>query len=357
MPKILVSRDPVPDITESLSRADAIAAARRMGKMLVTDLAPVSDMEDKILVDLANMEAAEILANYERHMANFYTLPTDLEGELTRLYRGEWSIWSGFPGTGKTTFIRQMCMRFLQLLQSGECVFIATLEQDPQWYIVEMAATAAGVEMPTVRHIEQFLDLYRDKLRVWGVIGIAEHRQLLSTVRYLAEKEGCRHAIIDSLMALDVDSTDNEAQRKFANLVSATARAYGVHIHLVAHPRKPMGPDQAPNIWDVAGSSDLGRLAFNVFFLRRGDMVPGDQGIGSMVLTVVKQRTRGRIGEQTSYFYSRQRQFHRDPYAQEPTRYLPDGNYPEPGLMQETPAPMLDPYRVERAPVSSAWET
>jgi KaiC/GvpD/RAD55 family RecA-like ATPase len=350
----------IEDIDESLRRADAVSAARKIGKMLVTEESEgADDPPEKILLDVASMSPLEMLAKYKAYMADFDTLPIDPAGDHVRIFRGEWSIWSGYPGNGKTTFLRQMCLHFLKCMKNGECVFVATLEQDPTWYIIEMAGTAAGVETPTEEHVTAFLDTYGDKLKVWGMIGVAEHRKIFATVRELAEKHGCKHAIIDSLMALDIDSGDYEAQRKFANMVSATARAKGVHIHLVAHPRKPIAADQAPNTWDVAGSSDLGRLAFNVFFVRRGPQVAGFEDISAMLFYTLKQRTRGTVGEQTAYFYRKHRQFHIDQFATEPTHYLPDSSYPPTGMSEEIPAHLMNPgaFKVEPQPYgSNPWD-
>jgi twinkle protein len=348
------------NLDESLERVDAIARARKIGKMLVTEEAPgADDAPERILVEVAAMSPEQMLKRYNDYMADFDTLPIDPAGDKIRLYRGEVSIWSGFPGAGKTTLIRQTVLHVLRTSKPTECVFAAILESDPEWFIIEMAATAAGVETPTEAHLTAFLEQYGDRLKVWGRVGIADHKQILATVRDLAEKEGCKHAIIDSLMALDISSDDIEAQRKFANLLSATARAKGVHIHLVAHPRKPLAADQAPNTWDVAGSSDLGRLAFNVFFVRRGAPNPGFEDVSAMLLYCLKQRTRGIIGELTGYFYRKQRQFHLDAYATEPTRYLSENQYPPTGMSESIPSHFMNPDAFKVEPQSydkKPWE-
>lgn len=341
------------DAESAAAKADDISRARRIGRMLITEASPgEDDTPEKILLDFAKMSAKEMRDAYLKHMATFETLPLDASGEKVRLYAGEWSIWSGFPGAGKTTAIRQMACKFMKSLRDGECVFIATLEQDPSWYIVEMAGTAAGVETPSEEQITSFLDTYGDKLKIWGIVGIADHKKILATVRDLATNHGCKHAIIDSLMALDIDSGDNEAQRQFSNLLSATARTTGVHVHLVAHPRKPLAADQAPNSWDVAGSSDLGRLAFNIFFLRRGPQVTGVENISNMLLHVVKQRTKGWHGEIAGCFYSLMRQFHLDAYATMPIKYLPDDQYDPEGMSDEPPFVFKREEQVVRPP----WE-
>jgi hypothetical protein len=124
-----------------------------------------------------------------------------------------------------------------------------------------------------------------------------------------------------------------------------------------------MAPDQAPNVWDVAGSSDLGRLAFNVFFIRRGPQTPGNDAVSNMLVHVLKQRTKGTTVEIPGFFYRLHRQFHVDSYATEPTKYLPDDQYPPAGINDDMPFHESNPdaFRVERAPieeprVEQPWE-
>lgn len=265
-----------------------------------------------------------------------------------------------FTVTHNTTLLRQTICHWLKSDKKNK-VFAAILEQDPQPFIIELAATAAGVEMPTEEQLTAFLGTYGDRIKIWGIIGLADHKKILATVRDLVDKESITHAIIDSMMCLDVSSADYEGQRQFANLVSATARAKRVHIHLVAHPRKPLAPDQEPQLYDVAGASDLGRLAFNVFFVRRGPEESQNPGVTPMLLHVLKQRTRGMMGTINAFFHRKMRQFHVDGYAQQPHRYLGDAIYPASGMTDEIPAHIMKPdaFRVDREPVSNGnryWE-
>jgi AAA domain len=340
--------------TSSVQKADAI---RRIRSMVVTAQGDENEKPERILLDWNSKSPAQMLAEYQKYMSTYSTLCIDPAGDMVRLYDGEWSIWSGFPGTGKTTLIRQNICHWLKS-DPKSVGFVATLEQDPEHYIIELAGVAAGVEIPNEAQLTKFLDLYGNRLKVWGMVGMAEHKKILATIRTLADTIGLKFAVIDSLMAMDVPANDNEEQRHFVNLLSATARAKRVHLHLVAHPRKPLAPDQEPNTWDVAGSSDLGRMAFNVFFIRRGPELTGSTTITNMLLHVLKQRVRGRIGEIEGFFNREQRQFHLDPNATRPTEYLSADQYLPDGMNDEIPAHIMNPsaFRVERAPVGQATE-
>jgi AAA domain len=342
-------------LEQSAAKADAIARARQTAGIYVTKASPgADDTPERILYDAGQETAEQMIAAYRLKMDNFDTLPLDVEGDQVRLYSGEWSILSGRTGTGKTTLLRQVVCH---LLKAGKNIFVATLEQDPAHYLIELAATAAGVEMPTQAQLQSFLDTYGPQLKLWGLIGVAEYKKILATVRDLAAA-GLHYAVIDSLMMLDIDSQDFEAQRKFAALLSATVQAKKVHIILVAHPKKQMSADQEPSTDDVCGSSNLVNLCYNAWFVRRGPETTADSGVTQMEVHNLKARTFGKLGTITGCFYYRQRQFHLDAYAQGPTFYLPAENYPATGLTDEIPEHILhkDAFRVDREEIKSAWE-
>lgn len=327
---------------ETAKKADLLAAARKSANVYVTKAAPgENDSPERILLDAGERTAKEMLESYAEKMANFDTLPLDVEGRMIRLFRGEWTIFSGYAGTGKTSYLREGVCR---LLKAGKNIFVATLEQDPEEYLIELAATSAGVEMPTEKQLQCFLDTYGANLKLWGMTGVADHRKILATVRSLKDA-GLDYAIIDSLMMLDIADDDIDAQKKFAALLTATVIAKKVHIILVAHPRKPMAADQEPSIHDIAGSSKFANLAYNAIFIRRGPQIPNSP-VTPMQLHLLKRRTRvpgGFMGMIEGFYYSEQTQFHMDAQQQVPTFYLPAEHYAAEGLNEDIPAHILNP--------------
>ena len=168
------------------------------------------------------------------------------------------------------------------------------------------------------------MDEFDQRLRIWNVIGASAHLELLATIRAL----GSAHAVIDSLMALDVSGYDWEAQRLFAKRLVYAARMYGPHIHLVAHPRKPMTGDQLPDVHDIAGTSDLGRLVDNVLFIRRKTLEPVAAPCTEMEILVRKQRNFS--GERSAFgghFHREYQQYHLQRFSNGPIRYLPADAY------------------------------
>jgi twinkle protein len=307
---------------EAIARLD-IARARRIGQMLAPSEAPEFDEDPDELLDMAKLDGKTLLAEYEEEMACYATTPFDEYGERLRLYPCGVTIWSGFPGAGKTTLLRQLACH---LLQREQGVFFASLEEHPKHLLVRLAATAAGTERLTPHQVQWFIDLYGEKLRIWAKVGLARHRNILAVMRKLAT-QGTTHAIVDSLMKLDISSQDFEGQRNFANLLAATAVQTRMHIHLVAHPKKPPQADQDPDINDVGGAKEIGGIADNVLFVRRKELDSPVSNVTGMRICVRKQRNgSGYLGEITGYFHRDKRQFQLEQFA-DATRYLPKDAY------------------------------
>lgn len=315
------------ELGKRIRAEDALNPPKRPTKpMLVTKSTKTySEPPKRVLLDLEAMSTKALLDRQTSRGTHFATTPFDVEGRMLRLYPGGVTIWSGFPGSGKTTLLRQFVC---QLLQSGESVFLATLEENPMDTLLGLAATSEGKPDATADGIDWFKDSYSNRFVLWGEIGVANNADLLSTIRELSEV-GLKHAVIDSLMCLDVANDDFEKQRQFANLVAATARACNVHIHLVAHPRKPMTANQEPDLNDVAGARELGGVADNVLFVRRSANATRDMGPDSvatpMNISIRKQRHfNGTHGDVSGWYRRDFRQFTKDQFAEKPISYLPD---------------------------------
>ena len=280
------------------------------------------------LLDLAKLNVREIRDEYMRRQKNFMTTPFDMDGEYLRLFPSNITVWSGTPGAGKTTLLRQLTCH----LMAKNCgVFVASLEQDPVDCFMEHVRTAAGRWNPTLHQTQWFVDAYAERglFKLWAGTDLARYGKLLAVIRVLA-KQGIRHAIIDSLMCLDVSPKDIDQQQAFAKQLRQTARQSGVHIHLVAHPRKPAEAGADMDVHDIAGAKEIGGIVDNVLFVLRDkeENTLGQSKCSKMKITIRKQRNyHGGNGSIGGFFFRDFRQFSANQWATEPVRYLPDNAY------------------------------
>jgi hypothetical protein len=82
----------------------------------------------------------------------------------------------------------------------------------------------------------------------------------------------CHHVVIDSLMMTDVPEDgpgSMTAQKEAIRSLCDFAKRTGVHVHLVAHPRKGKDESAGPGKMDVAGSGKITDGADNVFTVWR----------------------------------------------------------------------------------------
>jgi hypothetical protein len=123
---------------------------------------------------------------------------------------------------------------------------------------------------------ERCLKPLAQKIWVYDAVGNADIEEVLAVMLYAYQRFGCRQFVLDSLMRFSgLDGEGQEiwnAQKAFMDRLVDFARTYNVHIHLVAHSKKPndrRGEAIIPRRYDVMGSSYITNLAFNVIVVWR----------------------------------------------------------------------------------------
>jgi twinkle protein len=100
-------------------------------------------------------------------------------------------------------------------------------------------------------------------------VGEAELDDIVRVWGYAARKYGCFHFVLDALLRVKgVKVDDLDAQRQVCNKLLEFAGTFGVHVHLVAHSKKPDARHDPRRTWpskfDISGSGDLSNLVHNV---------------------------------------------------------------------------------------------
>ncbi|MBG6972451.1 bifunctional DNA primase/helicase, partial [Pseudomonas aeruginosa] len=104
---------------------------------------------------------------------------------------------------------------------------------------------------------------------IYNQMGSANTAEMIDTFRYDARRYGVKHFVVDSLAKLGMAEDDYNGQKQAMESIVGFAHEMGVHVHLVAHPRKADDESKMPGKLDVRGGAILTDLADNVITVWR----------------------------------------------------------------------------------------
>lgn len=185
----------------------------------------------------------------------------------------EVTIWAGFNGHGKSLLLGQAVIGFAMQAQK---TCIASLEMKPVTTLARMARQACQTNKPDEDFIREFCDILGDHLYLYDQQGMVKSDKIIAVIKYAAEKKGCQHFVIDSLMKCGIGEDDYNNQKHFIDSLCTTARDTGIHIHLVAHSRKAKDETVAPNKQDIRGGASISDQVDNVITVWRNKVKEAD---------------------------------------------------------------------------------
>jgi twinkle protein len=252
-----------------------------------------------------------------------------------RFRPGEISDWSGINGHGKSVLIGQI---MIHLAWQGEKICIASLEMKPEATLERISRQISNERKPSHDILDKCFNWLHDKLWIFDIVGEVEVEKILEVFKYAFHRYGINQFVIDSFMRCGVDEDDHNKQKKFMNLLVSFVNQYGVHIHLVAHPRKGLNEEHFVGKMDVKGSGCITDLCWNFFSIwrnkskedtlsgenfkaRRGESDPRDQPDAMFICD--KQRDGEWEGKLGLYF------------DKESLRYYDSENYRAPSYLGE----------------------
>lgn len=203
---------------------------------------------------------------WEKTMENF-----DFRG-------GEVSLWSGQNGHGKSLMTSQVA---LSLIGQGAKVCVASFEMKPVTTLQRMARMYNGCnpfspEFQGDDGIEAIDALYDDfgaftdgSMWLYDQMGTAEAGKVIGMVRYCAKELGITHIFVDNLAKCVKGEDDYNGQKSFVDELTAIAKDYMCHIHIVHHLKKPANENAVPDKHDNKGSGSITDQVDNVFMVWR----------------------------------------------------------------------------------------
>ena len=200
----------------------------------------------------------------------------DLDRNIVGLNIGEVSILSGSNSSGKSSWINNL---MLNVIQQGYKVALWSGELPPAILKTWIQMCAAGKQYLRPSKIEGRYYVPNDiaaKIDAWldGKFYLYNNeysnkwQQIFNDMNELL-KIGVKLFILDNLFSLDVDIFEGDKNNKHKELILEIckfAKKNGVHILLVAHPRKTVGFLRKN---DISGTADLTNAVDNVFICHR----------------------------------------------------------------------------------------
>lgn len=236
----------------------------------------------------------------------------ELDRMIGGFSEGELSVWTGKRGEGKSTLLGQV---MLDAVNQGHRVCVYSGELPSEQFKRSMLQQAAGyrhvrasddpysgrklytIDPSAIKAIDQWWDkcLFLTDIRRDNA---HDEDNILNLFEYARRRYGCDTFLVDNIMTAQLKDSARvgqwQAQSLFTGRLVAFAKGRGVHVHLVAHPRKT--GNAAVEADDVGGSADITNRADNVLKIER---TPEDKmaQIGcDSVLTVLKNRAFGALG-------------------------------------------------------------
>jgi twinkle protein len=176
---------------------------------------------------------------------------------------GETSAWAGYSGHKKSTFTAQVA---LDLCMQRQRVLMASFEMNPEDTLDIMARQAYGANNLSPRQIEDFGRWSDGRLWIFDHLGRIRPGQCLAVCNFFASEKKGNHVFIDSMMMVCESEERLDEQKQFATDIVRTGLETGLHMHLIAHCRKPAGGDESkpPTKYDLRGSAAITDQAHNV---------------------------------------------------------------------------------------------
>lgn len=270
---------------------------------------------ERLIVDTAEVPTYGLLNVADVEQPDIWRLPRTLSGikELDRaiggFFPGELSVWTGKRGGGKSTLLGQL---LVQAIDQGHkvCAYSGEL---PAWRFKDwIMLQAAGpehiqsrVDEQTEKTVYTVNDLDRKRVDEWwdgrfflydlNIGGAHDEDSIIREFDVAVRRYGCDVFLVDNLMTARFkgvkDADFYRAQSTFTGRLVQFAKKNGVHVHLVAHPRKTV--NKSLDADDVGGSGDVVNRADNAFSVVRLDGEEAESKGYSCGLKVLKNRAFG----------------------------------------------------------------
>lgn len=215
------------------------------------------------------------------------TMIPSLDEIIGGLVEGGVTVFTGKAGDGKSTLTGLL---LLNAIEQGYnvCAYSGELRKEKfqEWINLQCAGSdyitlkydpIRQKHIPVVPYLvqERLMDYYRGRFFLFDNNEIFEHNQaesILNVFTMAVRRYGCKLFLVDNMMTSLSDSDEEtKAQGRFVNALKKFATRYGVHVLIVAHPRKTKAGEQLRKD-DVGGNSAIVNLADSAIVVERPNL-------------------------------------------------------------------------------------
>lgn len=228
------------------------------------------------------------------------------------------TIITGRTGSGKSTVINTMSI--IMPIEDGQKVMVYSGEANGSILKGSLMRPIAGknhviewenpgkpngytVTKEAKQKIEEY---YNDKLWYYEDEDemLTPSADVLENMEYAYKRYGITTIVLDNLMTLSCTSSDGDdkysSQIKFVMALKRFTRKFPVNIFLIAHARKLQLGTKDVGMDDIAGASEIIKLADRAFSI--GVLTDDEQGYNSLI-TVIKDRQTGKIDSKVKLYF------------------------------------------------------
>lgn len=282
-----------PDNPSGVPCKDANEVLYHLGEFeLIEMVENARDVPVKGMIDLA-----EVMPYDPTAVPRIRTMIPALDETLGGLIEGGITVFTGKPGFGKSTLTGLLLLNAIEQGYSV-CAYSGELRKErfQSWINMQCAGSdyiglkkdlVKGKAVPCLSYQVQqrIMDWYKGRFFLFDNNEIFDKNQAESIIEVFTmavRRHGCKLFLVDNLMTALADTEEEtKAQGKFANALKNFANRYGVHVIIVAHPRKTKAGEMIRGD-DVGGNSATIRLADNAIVVEKPN------------LRIIKSRDEGR---------------------------------------------------------------
>ena len=265
-----------------------------MGKALkqyLDEAKPLSGDNIITVTDLKS-EVIQFLTSYDQY-SGYKSISFDFFNQkLKGLRMGEFSILTGETGSGKTTFLTQMSLDFLQqrvptLWGSFE------IKNDKLISLFLMQLAKKNLRQAPVKEIEFYAEmLEKFPLYMLKFHGAQNLEEIINTMNYAIYNFDIQNIVLDNLQFMVGAPSAGKQLNKFdyqdeiIQKMRKFATEKNIHLTLVIHPRKT---DEALKISSIFGTAKASQEADNIYIIQAYK--------GIRIIEIAKNRFDGATGK------------------------------------------------------------